>query len=87
MRILRKRNSNTKSLAHTFVMRPILEYWDPYREGQINALDRVQNKAAEFAHYRNDSKSETLPQSGKISRICALFIAYTGERAYKDIGD
>jgi hypothetical protein len=28
-----------------------------------------------------------LPQSGKISRICALFIAYTGERAYKDIGD
>ena len=31
---------------------PILEYgaacWDPYREGQISALDRVQKKAAKF---------------------------------------
>jgi hypothetical protein len=43
---------------------PILEYasscWDPYREGQINALDRVQNKAANFAHQRNDSKWKNL---------------------------
>jgi hypothetical protein len=45
-RILKKGNSNTKSLAYTSLVRPILEYgaacWDPYREGQINALDRVQ---------------------------------------------
>jgi hypothetical protein len=35
-----------KSLAYTSLVRPILEYgaacWDPYRECQINALDRVQ---------------------------------------------
>jgi hypothetical protein len=37
------------------LVRPILEYgaacWDPYREGQISALDRVQKKAAKFAHH------------------------------------
>jgi len=35
---------------------PILEYgascWDPYREGLINALDRVQKKEAKFAIIR-----------------------------------
>jgi hypothetical protein len=45
MRILKKGNSNTKSLAYTSLVRPILEYEaacsDPYRKGQINALDRV----------------------------------------------
>jgi hypothetical protein len=34
--------------------------WDPYRKGQINALDRVQNAAAKFAHHRNDSNWEAL---------------------------
>ena len=42
-RILRKGTSNTKSLAHMTLVRPILEYgtacWDPYREGQIRQLD------------------------------------------------
>jgi len=36
MRILKKGNSSTKSLAYTTLVRPILEYgvacWDPYRE-------------------------------------------------------
>jgi hypothetical protein len=45
VRVLRKGNNKTKSLAYTSLVRPILEYgaacWDPYREGQINALDRV----------------------------------------------
>jgi len=45
MRIVIKGNKNTKSLAHTSLVRPILEYgavcWDPYREFQISALDRV----------------------------------------------
>jgi hypothetical protein len=48
MRILKKGNSNTKSLAYTTLVRLILKYgaawWDPYREGQIYALDRVQKK-------------------------------------------
>jgi len=52
MRILKNGNSNTKSLAYISLVRPILEYgaacWDPYREGQISALDRVQKKAAKF---------------------------------------
>jgi hypothetical protein len=46
MRILKKGNSNTKSLAYRSLVRPILEYgatcWDPYRQGQISALYRVQ---------------------------------------------
>jgi len=53
--IPKKGNSGTKSLANTTLLRPILEYgaacWDPYREGQIFALDRVQKKAAKFAYY------------------------------------
>jgi hypothetical protein len=91
MRILKKGNSNKKNLAYTSLVRPILEYWavcwDPYREGQINLLDRVQKKAAKFANHTNDSAWETLAQRRKIARICALFKAYTGERAWKDIGD
>jgi len=43
---------------------PILEYgaacWDPYREGQIFALDRVQKKAAKFAHHTKNTNWETL---------------------------
>ena len=48
MRIIKKGNSNTKSLAYMSFVRPILEYgaacWDPYRERQISVLDRVQRK-------------------------------------------
>jgi len=70
---------------------PILEYgtscWDPYREGQIIALNRVQKKAAKFAHHKNSPNWETLASRRKLSRICALFKAYSGERAWKPIGD
>jgi hypothetical protein len=63
MRILKKGNSITKSLAYTTLVRPILEYgaacWDPYREGQIHALYRVQRKAAKFAYPMNVSNCET----------------------------
>ena len=73
------------------LVRPILEYgaayWDPYRKGQIQALDRVQKKAAKFAYNTNESNWETLTQRRKIFRICALFKAYSGERAWKAIGD
>jgi len=47
MSIVKKGNKNTKSLVYTTLVRPILKYWaacwDPYRECQISALDRVQN--------------------------------------------
>jgi hypothetical protein len=49
-RILKKENSYTKRLACMSLVPPILEYgaacWNPYREGQITALDRAQKKAA-----------------------------------------
>jgi hypothetical protein len=81
VRILKKGNSDTESLAYTSQVRPILEYGatcrDPYREGQINASDRVQKKAAKFAHHRNDSNWETLAQRGNTARTCTLFTAHT----------
>jgi hypothetical protein len=72
-------------------VRPVLEYgpacWDPYREGQINALDRVQKKATKFANHTNDLLWETLAQFRKVARICSLYIACRGERAWKAVGD
>ena len=91
MRILEKGNSNTKSLAYMSLVCLILEYgaacWDPYREGQISVLDRVQKKAAKFAHRTNIPNWETLASRRKLSHICSLFKAYSGERAWKSIGD
>ena len=57
--------------------------WDPYREGQVSALNRVQKRAAKFANNISESVWETLAQRRLISRICALFKAYTGGRASK----
>ena len=72
-------------------MRLILEYraacLDPFREGQINALDRVHKKVAKFANLTNESNWETLVQCRKTARICALYKAYSGEPAWKAIGD
>ena len=91
MRIVKKGNKNTKSLAYTSLVRPMLEYgaacWDPYRECQIRALDRVQTKAAKVAHHSGGSDWESLAQRRNIARLCALYKAYTGERAWKAIGD
>ena len=73
------------------LVRLILEYgaayWDPYREGQISALDRVQKKVAKFAHHTNSPKWETLALCRKLSRLCVLYKAYSGKRAWKDLGN
>jgi len=91
MRILKKGNSNTKSLAYMSLVRPILDYgaacWDPYREGQISVLDRVQKITAKFAHHKNSPNWENLASRRKLSRICALFKVYSGEREWKPIDD
>jgi len=58
-----------------------------YREGQISVLDRVQKKVAKFAHHTISPNWETLASHRKLSRICALFKAYSGEQAWKAIGD
>jgi len=77
MRVFKKGNGNTKSLAYTSSVRPILEYgcacWDPCREGQISALYRVQKKAAQFTNHTKDSAWETLAQHRTVARLCALF--------------
>jgi hypothetical protein len=66
MHILRKGNNNTKRLAYAPLVRPILEYGevrkDPYTEGQVSALNCVQNTAAKFTHYTNEMDWETLAQ-------------------------
>jgi hypothetical protein len=76
---------------YTTLVSSILEYgaacWDPYRECQINALDRVQKKVAKFAHHTIGLVWESLAQRRKIARMCALLKAYTGEWAWKAIGD
>ena len=64
-----------------------LACWDPCREGQINALDREQKKAAQFTSRTKDSEWETLAQRRTIARLCALFKAYCGERAWNVIRD
>ena len=91
MRVVKKGNKNTKSLACTSLVRPILEYgaacWDPYRQCQITAFDRAQNKAAEFAHHSGGSDCECLAQHRNIARMCALYKAFTGERAWRAIED
>ena len=91
MRIVKKGNKNTRSLVYMSLVRPILEYgaacWDPHRECQISALDRVKNKAAKFAHHSGGSDWESLARRRKIARTCALYKACTGERAWKAIGD
>jgi len=91
MHIVKKGNKSTKSLAYRSLVRPIFEHgaacWDPYRECQISALDRLQNKAVKFAHHSGGSDWESLAQHRKIARMCALYKAYTGERAWKAIGE
>jgi len=49
--------------------------WDPFREGQINALEQVQKKAAQYTNHTNDSDWETLAHHRTIPHLCALFKA------------
>jgi hypothetical protein len=54
----------------------VLEYgavcWDPYREGQVSALNRLQTRAAQFANNINESVWETLAQRTLIGRIATI---------------
>jgi hypothetical protein len=78
----KKGNRNAKSLTYTSLVRSVLEYgaacWDPCRDGQINALDRVQGRAAQFSNRAKDSDWETLAERRTIARLCALFKTYYG---------
>ena len=76
MRILRKGNGNTKRLAYTSLVRPILEYgsacWDPYKEGQIIELDRVQKKSGIFAHNANRPSWEIVVAQEDSTSMCPV---------------
>jgi hypothetical protein len=77
--------------AHKSLVRPILEYgaacWDPYRECDISALDRVQNKAAKFVQCTGGSVWESLVQRRMTARLYAFYKAHNAERAWKYIGN
>jgi hypothetical protein len=78
-------------MEYKLLVCPVLENgtacWNPYRECQINALDRVQNNAAKCTHHRERLDTESLAPRRKLLRMCALYKAYTGERAWKTIGN
>jgi len=76
MRVLKKGNRNTKSLAYASLVRPILEYgaecWDPCREGQINASDQVQTKAAQFTKHTKESDGNLGSASDDSMLMCTF---------------
>ena len=48
---------------------------------------RCKKNLPNFAHHSGGSAWESLAQRRKIARRCALYKTYTGERAWKAIGD
>jgi len=72
-----------------------LEIWEPHPPGTLRpcpglqwdcftcALNPVQKRAAKFANNINESGWESLAQRRLIARICALYKACTGRRAWK----
>jgi len=52
-----------------------------------DTFDCVQKKAPQFTNHTQDSDWETLAQRRTVARLCALFKAYCGERAWNVIGD
>jgi hypothetical protein len=69
MRVLKKGNSDTKSIAYTSLVRSILEYgtacWDNYTEEQTHALDLLKKIAAKVARHTKDPNWETLEQGSQ----------------------
>ena len=47
--------------------------WDPFTEGQINVLQRVQMKVAQFTNKTKDSDWENLTGSRTITCLCTIF--------------
>jgi hypothetical protein len=86
-----ERKWDTKSLAYTSLVRPVLENGtaccNPCREGEVNASDRVQKKAAQFTNHTKESDWENLAQHRMIACLFALFKAYSRECVWKAIRD
>jgi hypothetical protein len=58
-----------------------ISYW----ECHISSLELYKTTAAKFAPYSGGTDWESLAQRRKIARMCALYKAYIGERAWKEI--
>ena len=95
-RNLYKCTEKMKKEAYTTLVRPILEYasssWDPYTEGNISKLERVQNKAARFikrdyrwnssvTQIKADLKLQSLQQRRFIARNVQFHKSLRGESA------
>jgi hypothetical protein len=50
-------------------------------------VSKIHWSSGPHAHHTNSSNWETLASRRKLSRLCALHKAYSGERAWKAIGD
>ena len=83
--------ADSKSLAFTSLVRPLLEYasgaWDPHTVKNINSLEMVQRRAARFVKrdYRRTTSASslidglgwsTLSDRRKSSRLCSFCKAY-----------
>ena len=53
----------------------------------VHALDRLRKEAAHFTNHRKNSDRNTLAQRRTTARLCAVFKACSGERAWKAIRD
>ena len=85
MHILKKGSRNTK-------VSPTRHWYVPFLNVGLHAgihveKDRVQTKTAQFTSHTKDSDWKTLAQRRTIARLCALFKAHSGERAWKAICD
>ncbi len=91
MRILKKSTAKARELAYISLVRPLMEYgtvcWDPYRISQKEYLNRVQRRACKFIFRSNRKKVEweSLEIRRVKARLCALYKAYVGYPAWKDI--
>jgi hypothetical protein len=67
--ITTKGEQQHETLSYAALVRPILEYgavgWDPYREGQTGALNRVPGRAAKFANNADQTGWESLEERRK----------------------
>jgi hypothetical protein len=81
MHIVERGNNNTKSLAYTSLVRPML---GSIQRTSDQCFTPRTKKVAKFAHYTGGFVWESLAQR-RMARLCALYKAYNGERAWKDI--
>ncbi|KAJ4435655.1 hypothetical protein ANN_18271 [Periplaneta americana] len=81
MRILKKSNRRSKELAYKTLVRPIMEYeavgWDPYRQNQIDSIEKVQRKAETYVKMGKGHDKEIAKDLGRVRTGLFLSDAFT----------